>query len=153
MGKDLGITEDVELTAEELEAQAKRIAAMEAKADADDISDVWENVQGSVTMETKLGVHQRIITAVLKDTEYRQLLLMAAFDDKREAQLAADAITERLRYGVDITPICDRVVAQCAVRGAHIDRVLNSMNSYTLQTNYGGKIPDWKKRQDNKSIG
>ena len=126
---------------------------LEEKAAADALSGMWEEVQGSVPITDKLGVHQRIITAVLKDNDYRQLLLMAAFDNKQEALLAADAITERLRYGVDITPICDRVVAQCAVKAAHIERVLNSMSSYTLSTNYGGRVPDWKKKQDNKSIG
>lgn len=124
-----------------------------AALDAVNTMKEWTDVQGSVSVGEKLGVHQRIITAVLKDDDYRQLLLMAAFDNKQEALLCADAITERLRYGVDITPICDRVVAQCAVKAAHIERVLNSMTSYTLQHNYGGKIPDWKRKQDNKSIG
>jgi len=131
------------------------IAELEKMAAADAANEMkeWTNIQGSVNLGDKLGVHQRIITAVLKDDDYRQLLLMAAFDNKQEALLAADAITERLRYGVDITPICDRVVAQCAVKAAHIERVLTSMTSYTLHTNYGGKIPDWKKKQDSKSIG
>ena len=126
---------------------------LEEKAAADLINESFEDFTGSIPIEGKLGVHQRIITAVLKDNDYRQLLLMAAFDNKQEAMLAADAITERLRYGVDITPICDRVVAQCAVKAAHIERVLNSMSSYTLSTNYGGRMPDWKKKQDNKTIG
>jgi len=131
------------------------IAELEKKAalDAQEQADEWIDIQGSVGIEGKLGVHQRIITAVLKDAEYRQLLLMAAFDNKQEALLAADAITERLRYGVDITPICDRVVAQCAVKGVRVHEILTSMSSYTLSTNYGGRVPDWKKRQDNKSIG
>lgn len=131
------------------------IAELEKKAaeDAVNYAKDWIDIQGSTSIEGKLGVHQRIITAVLKDSDYRQLLLMAAFDNKQEALLAADAITERLRYGVDITPICDRVVAQCAVKAAHIERVLASMNSFSLQTNYGGRVPDWKKKQDNKSIG
>ena len=136
------------------EKETKPVAqTLEEKAAADVLAESFEDVQGSVSIGDKLGVHQRIITAVLKDNDYRQLLLMAAFDNKQEALLAADAITERLRYGVDITPICDRVVAQCAVKAAHIERVLHSMSSYTLSTNYGGKMPEWKKKQDNKSIG
>ena len=131
--------------AEVLEKQA----ALDAQRDSKE----FINIQGSVSMGDKLGVHQRIITAVLKDDDYRQLLLMAAFDNKQEALLCADAITERLRYGVDITPICDRVAAQCAVGGARVKEILTAMASYTLHTNYGGRIPDWKKKQDNKSIG
>lgn len=127
--------------------------ALEAKATADALNDMWEDVTGSVPVTDKLGVHQRIITAVQKDAEYRQILLTAAFDNKQEAMLASDAITERIRYGVDITPILDRVVAQCSVKGLRVETILNSMSSYTLSTNYRGKVPDWKKRQDNKSIG
>lgn len=131
--------------AEELE----KAAALDAQKKSKEFIDI----QGSVSFGDKLGVHQRIITAVLKDDEYRQILLMAAFDNKQEAMLCADAITERLRYGVDITPICDRVVAQCAVKGVRVHEILTSMSSYTLSTNYGGRVPDWKKKQDNKSIG
>jgi len=113
----------------------------------------FENYTGSVSVEGKLGVHQRIITAVQSDKEYRQVLLTAAFDNKQEALLASDAITERIRYGVDITPIIDRVIAQCAVKGMRVETILNSMSTYTMNNNYRGNVPDWKKRQDNKSIG
>lgn len=112
-----------------------------------------EDFTGSIPIEGKLGVHQRIITAVQKDSEYRQVLLTAAFDNKQEALLASDAITERLRYGVDITPIVDRVIAQCAVKGMRVSTILNSMNTYNIHGNYNGRIPDWKKKQDNKTIG
>jgi len=108
------------------EAEQKRIDAIQEQARKDAESEIWTDVQGSVSLDGKLGVHQRIITAVLKDDDYRQLLLMAAFDN---------------------------MVAQCAVKAAHIERVLQSMTSYTLNTNYGGRVPNWKKKQDNKSIG
>ncbi len=138
---------------EEVKSNGHDTKSFEEMVAADLINDSFEDVQGSMQMADKLGVHQRIITAVQKDAEYRQILLTAAFDNKQEALLASDAITERLRYGVDITPILDRVIAQCAVKGMRVETILHSMNSYTLQSNYGGRLPDWKKKQDNKTIG
>ena len=129
---------------------AKKLADAE-NLNIDDIE--IETFTGSVSVDGKLGVHQRIITAVQSDKEYRQVLLTAAFDNKQEALLASDAITERIRYGVDITPIIDRVIAQCAVKGMRVETILNSMSTYTMNNNYRGNVPDWKKRQDNKSIG
>ncbi len=138
---------------EEVKPNGNDPKSFEELVAADLIGDSFEDVQGSIQTADKLGVHQRIITAVQSDKEYRQVLLTAAFDNKQEALLASDAITERIRYGVDITPIIDRVIAQCAVKGMRVETVLNSMNSYTLHSNYGGRMPDWKKKQDNKTIG
>lgn len=101
----------------------------------------------------KLGVLQRAITAVKDKREYLQILLLAAFDDKREALLAADAISERQRYGVEITPILNRVVSQCAVHADRLDRVLKAMSSYNINTSQSaGKAPRWKREQENKMI-
>ncbi len=109
---------------------------------------------GSDQMEQKLGVLQRMITAVQADKEYRQILLLAAFDDKTEALLVADAIDERERYGVDIHPILNRVICQCAVHGDRMQRVLNAMSQHQLTTNFGSSNwkPGWKKRDDNNGI-
>lgn len=138
---------------DEKEEEKSIAQTLEEKAAADIINDGFEDFVGSIPIEGKLGVHQRIITAVMKDAEYRQILLTGAYDNKQEAMLASDAITERIRYGVDITPILDRIVAQCAVKGMRVKEILSSMSSYTLSTNYGGRVPDWKKKQDNKTIG
>lgn len=88
--------------------------------------------------DAKLGVLQTLIHAVMKDADYqfRQVLLTAAFDDKKEALLAADAISERLRYGVDISPLISRITAQCGVKGQRVDKILEALTHYTFSTNY-----------------
>lgn len=125
---------------------------MAAEGAAQTMQELTESGFDSYSSQQKLGVLQRIVTAVSKDEDYRQILLLAAFDNKQEAMLAADAITERQRYGVSIQPILDRIVAQCSVRADRVDRVLHAMTNYTLNTNYGRGMPGWKKKQDSKSI-
>jgi len=119
---------------------------------AEVMRELTESGSDSYAMGQKLGVLQRVVTAVSKNEEYRQILLLAAFDDKQEAMLAADAITERQRYGVTIQPILDRVIAQCAVKSVRVDKILQAMTSYTLHTNYGQHLPSWKKKQENRNI-
>jgi hypothetical protein len=115
----------------------------------------WQNyevVHDTVSVEQRMGVLQRMVTAVKDKSEYLQVFLLAAFDDKREALTCADAISEMQRYGVDIQPIVNRVVSQCAVKADRVARILDAMTKYTLNTNYPGKAPDWKRRQDQKAI-
>ena len=131
----------------------EELAAAEAlKGVIPDVEGFLQTGAGSMTSQDKLGVLQRIITAVANDKEYRQILLLSAFDDKQEAMLAADALTERQRYGVTIQPILDRLVAQCAVKSGRVDRVLHAMTNYTLNTGFGSKLPFWKKKQENSGI-
>jgi len=111
-----------------------------------------ESGQDAYSMEQKLGVLQRIVTAVGTNEEFRQVLLLAAFDNKQEAMLAADAITERQRYGVEIQPILLRVISQCAIKAGRVDKVLNAMTTYSLNTNYGSRLPSWKRKQEDKSL-
>lgn len=122
------------------------------KGVAGEVEEFMQYGAGSMSAGDKLGVLQRIVTAVAKDSEYRQILLLAAFDNKQEAMLASDAITERQRYGVTIQPILDRLVAQCAVKSGRVDKVLHAMTNYTLNTGFGGKLPFWKKKQESKGI-
>ncbi len=118
-----------------------------------DVDELLQTGSGSMSQQDKLGVLQRIITAVANDKDYRQILLLAAFDNKQEALLASDAITERQRYGVSIQPILDRLIAQCAVKSGRVDKVLSAMTSYTLNTGgFKGKLPFWKKKQENTGI-
>lgn len=102
----------------------------------------------SIPQTQKLGVMQRLVTAVLNDRQYRQVLLTGAFDNKHEANLAADSISERLRYGVTIQPIVDRVITQCAVKGGTRNLIAEILTRYQITHNYGGDTPDWKKRQN-----
>jgi len=111
-----------------------------------------ESGQDAYSMEQKLGVLQRIVTAVGTNEEFRQVLLLAAFDNKQEAMLAADAITERQRYGVEIQPILLRIISQCAVKAGRVDKVLGAMTTYSLNTNYGSRLPSWKRKQEDKSL-
>jgi len=106
----------------------------------------------SLSVSQKLGVLQRLVTAVKEDDEYRQILLTASFDSKHEAQMAADAIEERKRYGVSIRPILDRIIAQCSVKGARVNLITDASSRFTLNTNTGKKLPNWKRQQDNKGL-
>lgn len=131
----------------------EELAAQEALKEAGQtVEEMLQTGAGSISSQDRLGVLQRIVTAVAKDEEYRQILLLAAFDNKQEAMLASDAITERQRYGVTIQPILDRLVAQCAVKSGRVDKVLQAMTSYTLNTGFRGKLPFWKKKQENSGI-
>ena len=94
------------------------------------MQELTETGNDAYSMEQKLGVLQRMVTAVANDAEYRQILLLAAFDNKQEAMLAADAITERQRYGVSIHPILTRIISQCAVKAGRVDKILGAMTTY-----------------------
>ncbi len=106
----------------------------------------------SLSTGQKLGVLQRIITAVVEDKQYRQVLTMAAFDNKQEAQLCADCIAELKRYGVPITPVIDRIIAQCSVKAGRVNSVLTALTHYSISQNYSGRLPDWKRRQNNRGL-
>lgn len=131
------------------------LLTFEEKAIADaaaTMRELTESGLDSTSIEAKLGVLQRAITAVAKDDEYRQILLLAAFDNKQEAMLASDAITERKRYGVDIQPILDRLIAQCAVHADRLNRVLSAMTNYSMNINDHNKLPSWKRKQEDRSL-
>ena len=83
-----------------------------------------------VSVEQKLGVMQTLVHAEHKDAKHRQILLTAAFKDESQAMAAADAITERLRYGVTIQPVLDRIVAQCGIRGQRVTELLGGLNKF-----------------------
>jgi len=106
----------------------------------------------SMTTGQKLGVLQRLVTAVAKDEQYRQILLTAAFANKEEAMLASDAISERKRYGVSIQPVVDRILAQCSVNSDRVNKILDALSHYTLNTNYTGNKPWWQKKDEHKSL-
>lgn len=118
---------------------------------AHDLDNMKEIGSDSMSPTAKLGVLQKIITAIVKDDDYRQVLLLGCFDSKQEAMLASDAISERKRYGVDITPIVDRVIAQCAIHADRVEKALKGMTHYNLN-NQGGGGPGWFKKQKDKSI-
>ena len=103
-GKGDITTVEPEVSDEELEVAFKQIGNLKVGFD-------------SMTQGQKLGVLQRLVTAVVKDEQYRQILLTAAFESKEEAMLASDAIAERKRYGVPIHPIVDRMLASLAFIG------------------------------------
>lgn len=98
----------------------------------------------------KQGVLHRLISAAVENKDYRQQLLMAAFDDTKEARLCAGAIAERLRYGVSIDVIVDMVIAQCAVKSARVEGALRGITHQYFMTNYkgSGNMPDSKKKSN-----
>ena len=112
--------------------------ALSEKA-SDDLLRLGEEGNAISSTQGKLGVLQRTITSELEMKSYRQTLLLAAFDDKQEAMLAADAITERLRYGVSIEPILARIDAQCGIKSARVRDALAAMSHYTVSSYSGGK--------------
>ncbi len=113
----------------------------EREGKGEGLGDLKSLLQGSDTMTSsqKLGVLQRIVTAVAEDEGYRQILLTAAFDNRQEAMLASDAISERKRYGVAIQPILDRLLAQCSVRSGRVNAVLDALTHYQVHTTMSGK--------------
>lgn len=126
--------------------------AEELKEATDILNKLDEVGVDSLTTQQKLGVLQRLVTAVSSDKEYRQVLLTAAFDNKQEALLCADAISECKRYGVSIEPLVDRVISQCSVKSARLDALLRALTHQSFSGNYGGKLPDWKRRQDKRGL-
>lgn len=153
--KELVVSGEVEVGGdghEKIKSLEEVVAEDAVKEVAHEVEEFLEVGAGSMSSQDKLGVLQRIVTAVGKDAEYRQILLLAAFDNKQEAMLASDAITERKRYGVTIQPIMDRIVAQCAVKSGRVDKVLHAMTNYTLNTGFGRKLPFWKKKQETTGI-
>lgn len=136
----------------EIKSLEEVVAEDALKNVAHEVEEYLQVGAGSMSGQDKLGVLQRIITAVADDAGYRQILLLAAFDNKQEAMLASDAITERKRYGVAIQPIMDRIVAQCAVKQGRVDVVLKAMTNYTLNTGFGRKLPFWKSKQETKGL-
>lgn len=138
-GKGDITTVEPEVSDEELEVAFKQIGNLKVGFD-------------SMTQGQKLGVLQRLVTAVVKDEQYRQILLTAAFESKEEAMLASDAIAERKRYGVPIHPIVDRMLAQCSINADRVNKVLEAMSHFTLNTNYPGKKPWFQRKEDTKSL-
>jgi len=142
------------------EEESKDEAVVEAQPEVSDaeLEKAYAQIGGlkvgfdSMTTGQKLGVLQRLVTAVAKDDQYRQILLTAAFENKEEAMLCADAIAERKRYKVSIQPIVDRILAQCSVKSDRVNKILEAMSQYTLHTNYTGQKPFWQKRDDSKSL-
>jgi hypothetical protein len=108
--------------------------------------------EGQQLNQNKLGVLQRLVTAVKDKSDYMQIFLTAAFDNKQESQVAADAYAERVRYGVDTEPLLLRIVAQCGVKSQRVDQILKALTNYTLNTNYSG-WNKWKQpKMDDKPV-
>lgn len=111
----------------------------------------------------ELGVLQKIATVQKNDNDYRQLLLMGAFPDDVMAKKCVAAINERKMCGVDITPILDRVVAECAVRSggrwyggrSQMSRVQEIITALThFEFNAGNQRQAPKERKDaDTSVG
>ncbi len=117
------------------------------------IDELLEVGVDSISMGVKLGVLQRVITAAIEEKEVLQVLLTAAFDNKQEALLCADAISECQRYGVPIMPLLTRVTAQCSIKAGRVNAALSALTNQNRNYNYSGKLPDWKRRQNNRSLG
>lgn len=120
-----------------VEAVAETITDEEFEEAIHQVTNIKQASYDTLSTQQKIGVLTTLITAVgSRDNPFLQALLTAAFDDKREAMACADAISERLRYGVDILPITTRIYAQCGIKSVRIDRVLEAMTHQYFHTNY-----------------
>jgi len=129
------------------QAIAQTITDEEIEEAIKQVSNIKQASYDTLSTQQKIGVLTTLITAVgSRETPFLQALLTAAFDDKREAMACADAISERLRYGVDILPITTRIYAQCGIKSVRIDRVLEAMTHQYFHTNY----PNYKKGQQSE---
>lgn len=98
------------------------------------------------------SVLQRIATAIGdSDKEYRQSLLLASFLSPEESDKATAAISECKRYGVPITPIVDRIIARCAVKGATGGRVQDIKEALTHQNITANTPGGFKKMFQNQN--
>ncbi len=114
----------------------------------DDLDEILDKVTADRVKELRHGdslltggkqsyqsVIQKMATAIGNtDTDYRQALLLASFLSPEESDKATSAISECKRYGVDITPIIDRISARCGVKGATGGRVENIIEALTHQS-------------------
>jgi len=99
------------------------------------------------------GVLHRAMTAVNKDTEYRQELKTAFFLSTNEADLVVAAINEAKRYGCSLTPIVDWLVARSSgVHGGRLKAIFETLSHTTFTTNYTGKnTKKWWSNDKSKS--
>lgn len=130
-----------------------------------DVQDLLDDITGNRIKEMKHGegmltgkdryqsVLQRLAQTIKQDTDYRQALLLAAFLGPEESDRAVAAIAECKRFGVDITPLVDKIIARCAVKGATGGRVQAIVESLTHQQITAQTSKDYQKQQqkNNKS--
>lgn len=84
------------------------------------------------------GILARAMTAIQKDSEYRQELKTATFRTRREAVAAVNAINEKLICGLSIRPNIDKIIALSAgENGYRLDTLLHTYsNSNVSITDY-----------------
>lgn len=100
---------------------------------------------GIITMsKAQAGVLRTIISAIDKESDYRELLIRANFMSPDEADRAANALAWANRYGVSIGPILDKIAARCAVKAERVEQALAGLTTIRFQTNRG------KGKYDNK---
>lgn len=87
------------------------------------------------------SVIQKLATAITQadlDGKYKQQLLLSTFMSRDDASLVVAAIDERKRYGVDLNPIVDLIIAWAAVKGAsggRIESIVESLTHQSISTN------------------
>ena len=89
---------------------------------------------------TQQSVLQRSMTAVTKDTDYRQELKTAFLLSTEESDRVVAAINESDRYGCLRKPIVDWLIARSAgVTGARLHAIFDTISHTTFTTNYMSK--------------
>ncbi len=94
--------------------------------------------------EQQLSVLQKIVTAPDKDEQYRQALLLSQNLSNEERDRAVNAIAWVKRYGGDMGPIIDKIIARS---GASILPFLDDVFTHMRITNSGAP----KRGRDSRS--
>lgn len=125
-----------------------------------DVQDILDDVTGQRLKDMKHGeglltggnrqyqsVLQRLAQTIKNNTDYRQALLLASFLGPEESDRAVAAISECQRFGVDITPLVDKIVARCAVKGATGGRIQSIVEALTHQQITANTSKEYQKLQ------
>lgn len=113
----------------------------------DDVNDILDQMTADRLKELRHGqgimtsgsrayqsVLQKLATSINDpDKEYRQALLLASFLSPEESDRAVAAIAECRRFGADVIPVVDKIIARCGVKGYEGGRVGTIREALTHQ--------------------
>jgi hypothetical protein len=107
------------------------------------------NIFGQMDAQ-QLGVMQKMATAPVKDDDYRQALLLANFMSAEESDRAVNAIAFCQRYGGDLTPIVNKIIARCAVKGGRVSELIDALTHMRLTQTTSG--PNGNRNKTNSPL-
>jgi len=98
--------------------------------------------------------HSSVIQGMLHVSDkptvnYLDILQTTSFSNAEESELAGGCISELQRFGIDITPVVNRLVARNSVQGTKGGRIGNVIEALTRRE-FASNNPDAKRRFFNK---